>query len=274
MKNLVLISSLALAILNPLSAEEKSATGQWPIQNDMRVFANFLPGQAVVGEAVTFAWNSHNTSACIITGVPGLTGNYRTSGYHSFVATTSLYAQVQCYGANGGQGSAVDYLSVTAAQGEPSISASFTPSLIRYGDSTSFRWSAENADSCSVSAPIHAAGLSGTRLLSPAETTTVTVTCTNGNKQVSKSATVYLQTTEEPSFAPYASPRYLSSPGYVQIHPNAIDADRCSVDGIPTDTNGSASLFIDRSQTFSVTCIKGSASERKNVYVYVGDLLK
>ncbi len=233
-KNIFIVLSLLLTATG-VSAQEnqqalqkqtENAEVMGPPSNRPIVNASFSPRTTTAGKMVTFRWSSRNAYMCRVSGVPGVPKRPATSGSSRFKATKSLKATVRCDGYNDRVTTKIARLTVSDNSKPPVVSASFSPSQVTPGASTTFRWSATNATRCSSTGLVRISGTSGSRRLKPAKSGSVRVTCTGAGGSASKSASVtvkYKNPTVSISFphSVFAKARY-------QLRVSSTNAKSCT----------------------------------------------
>lgn len=151
------------------------------------------------------------------------------------------------------------------------ISLSATPSTIDEDQSSLLSWSSNGADSCSASWTGSTA-TSGSQPVSPAATTTYSISCTDGRKSASASATVTVNavTTPAPTVSLSATPSTIDEGQSATLSWSSTDASSCSANWTGSSaTSGSESVSPGASTTYSISCdgAGGSANDSATVTV-------
>ncbi len=120
----------------------------------------------------------------------------------------------------------------TAAAAIPSVSLESNPSSVVMGHTTTLKWNATFAQSCTASGGWSGTQpISGTLSTSPlTATTSYTLTCTGAGGSTAQSAEVIV-TQAAPSISLVASPTTLSSGGSSNLTWTATDATACTASG-------------------------------------------
>jgi len=140
------------------------------------------------GQSSTLSWNSTNASSCSGAG-------FTASGISGSAAVTPAATSTYSVTCSGGGGSASASATVTVAipspppPAAPTAVLSASPTSISSGQSSMLTWSSTNATSCS-SSNFAASGISGSASITPAATSTYSVTCSGSGGSASASATV------------------------------------------------------------------------------------
>ncbi|UXI69309.1 hypothetical protein [Tahibacter amnicola] len=228
-------SLFASALLLMAATPAVFATDNTRIPPDgfIRVSASFSPNSILAGQATTFTWRGIGADYCEITGVPGL-ATESSFGSLSLTPTASLQAHVYCENnETGAAGGRTASLTVQPGNTPPVVNVSFSPASIYVGASSTFSWSSQYATSCSSTGLVSVASTSGSASVSPASSGSVTVTCTGVGGQTS--ATANLTVSPVPPSPPYvhayASPSWLTTPGWVWINYWSTNANYCSQGG-------------------------------------------
>ncbi|MDA3898225.1 MAG: hypothetical protein PF482_18985 [Desulfobacteraceae bacterium] len=152
------------------------------------------------GDSVTLSWTSTYADTCEITpdiGIVGLNGSLTVTP-----SDTTTYTIT----ANGFGGTASSSVTVTVTPiPEPTVSLTASPETIFAGESSILSWSAENADSVIIEPGIGPVDITGSYTVTPAETTTYTITATGPGGTVSDQATVTVSIILQPDVTLNAS---------------------------------------------------------------------
>ncbi|MBL8298069.1 MAG: hypothetical protein JNN30_06915 [Rhodanobacteraceae bacterium] len=275
MKNAIACAMLSLAALcgaNVVAAaadtEQSSSDASSRLIPGLRVTARFTPNAIVSGQSTTFSWSARGgASFCEITGVPGLDFG-GPSGSLVLTPTSDLQAYVFCEGPEDGQvGSASATLTVQSANTPPVVNTSFSPTSIYTGQSSTFSWSSQYATSCSSTGAVSVGSTAGSQSVSPASSTSVTVTCTGPGG--STSSTADLTVSPAPPAPPYvwgyANPSWLNSPGWAWIHWQSTNASYCNYGG----PFGAIYNYFSFSSPVWITCYGPGGSASTVVWVTV-----
>jgi hypothetical protein len=155
------------------------------------------------------------------------------------------------------------------------VTLSATPSTIDQGQSSTLNWSSTDASSCTVSGGwIGSRVTTGSEVVSPAVTTSYNINCIGDGGSASASVTVTVNEPPaviQPTLNLTASPSSVSRGSTITLNWSSTDASSCSASGDWSGlkaTTGSASIVINGSLTFTLTCtgdagsVSGSVSYR------------
>ncbi len=224
------------------------------------------PGSINNGDTTTLSWTTTNASSASIDkgiGTVAVSGSVDAS---PLVTTTYTITAVNAYGTRSAG------VTVTVTQ-LPTVNISASPGTITSGASAVLSWNSTNADTVSIDQNIGVVALSGSRGVSPAVTTTYTITATNTNGTVTDSVTVTvgnLPTIDTFSAGPVA---------VTQGEPSTLtwattNADSVSIDqGIGSVVgSGSYSVTPAATTTYTLTAANTYGSVTGSVTVTVGQL--
>jgi len=134
-----------------------SAGWQKANANDFPILVSLSPNVIESGDSTTFSWQAFGdffTITCIFDGFPGLIDQTigGASGQFTFSSTVSRQLTISCESISGSGSlfSESTYSLTIASEQAPTIQASFNPTTIQLGESSSFSWSSQFADSCEV----------------------------------------------------------------------------------------------------------------------------
>ncbi len=152
------------------------------------------PETIQVGESSTLSWSSTNANSCVIE--PGI-GTVDPSGLITVSPTETTTYTITASSLGGSTDTAS--VTVTVTYPVPTVSISADPETIPVGESATLSWTSTDADTCTIDHGIGSVELSGSRAVSPAETTTYTVTATGPGG--SSEANVMVTVNHPPSIA-------------------------------------------------------------------------
>ncbi|MBW1910616.1 MAG: IPT/TIG domain-containing protein, partial [Deltaproteobacteria bacterium] len=142
------------------------------------------PESIQIGESSTLTWTSTNADSCVIE--PGI-GSVDINGSITVSPTETTTYTIT---ATGSGGTATDSVTVTVTHPQPTVSISANPETVLAGESSTLSWTSTNADSASIDNGIGDVPVNGTISVSPAETTTYTITVTGPGGTATDSAQV------------------------------------------------------------------------------------
>lgn len=177
-----------------------SAAGSLTIDDYVLVFGTELPTPAPAitiaanpatiarGQSSTITWSSTNATSCTASG--GWSGSKGASGTQTVTPTATTTYTLSCSG-SGGNATASTVITVGPATPTPTVSLVANPTSITAGAASTLTWSSTNATSCAASdAWTGTKGAAGSLAVTPAATSTYTLSCTGAGGTVSTSATV------------------------------------------------------------------------------------
>lgn len=204
------------------------------------------------GESSTLNWNSSNATSVTIT--PSV-GTVPLSGNIAVTPTSSTTYTITATGANSTTTSCSVAVTVSAGVVPRIIQFSATPPSISSGQSTTLQWIVENANTVNISG-IGSVPLTGSQSISPASTTSYTLTATNNQGSVTATTTVNVTVIAAPSITGFtASPNPSPSPG-TQVTLTCSATNAVSINIAGAQFNGaSGSFVVFPTSTTTYTCI-------------------
>jgi hypothetical protein len=143
------------------------------------------PLEITRGESTTLTWTSTNADTCMIS--PDI-GSVDAGGWVSVSPVETTTYEITATGAGG---EATASVNVVVIQPAPMVEIAVSPDAIHPGESATLTWNATDAESCAIEPGIGDVAPSGSMAVSPAETTTYTITATGfGGDEVSDQATI------------------------------------------------------------------------------------
>jgi hypothetical protein len=145
---------------------------------------NADPDAIQAGEAFTLTWSSTHADSCSIDqGIGPVDVNGSISVSPSETTTYTITA-------TGPGGTVTENAAVTVTFPQPIVKLNADPDAIQAGEASTLTWSSTHADSCSIDQGIGPVDVNGSISVSPAETTTYTITATGPGGTVTDSAAV------------------------------------------------------------------------------------
>ena len=154
----------------------------------------------------------------------------------------------------------------------PTVTLSASPASITPGTASTLTWSSANATAVSINQGIGTVAASGTRSVSPAATTTYTVTATNAAGSVTASATVTVTAAPTlPTVTLSASPATITSGASSTLTWSSTNATTVSINqGIGTvAASGTRSVTPTATTTYTVTATNPAGSRTASTTVTV-----
>jgi hypothetical protein len=170
-------------------------------------------------------------------------------------------------------GSPGSYLTIRVVQEGvqlPNVTISASPMTIMYGESSTLTWNSTNADSCIIEPDIGVVDTSGSITVSPATTTTYTITALNPGGSATASATITV-IYPQPTVSISANPETIQIGGSSTITWSSTNAVSCTIEpGIGTvDKNGSIIVSPTATTTYTITATGPGGITTDNVTVIV-----
>lgn len=238
-----------------------------PDEEEPSVTAYFTPSTVNSGDTTTLVWNSINTIFCEVTGVPGFPPGGK-SGSYAFTATESLNATVMCEGYYSHAG-ALAKLTVNNTIPAPVITASFSPSTIAPGQSSTLSWNANNAHTCSDNKNLGVSGTSGSLTVSPQNSFGVTISCSGAGGVTHKSISLTISSSSPPSMHFFAWQSVIYSPQLVTLELESSSGSNCSIDGTNVSSGfATVKRWVGYTRTFTAQCTNSSGTTTKSTTVY------
>ncbi len=161
------------------------------------------PVDILAGESSTLTWNTTNAQTVTIDNGVG------TVAVNGSTVVSPLATATYTLTATGISGTVTKAVTVTVTTLGPSISFNAAPATIAEGETATLSWEVTGADTVSIDNGIGTVSATGTRGVSPTQTTTYTLTATGAEGTTTKSVTVTV-TPPKPIVELTASPGSLS----------------------------------------------------------------
>lgn len=169
---------------------------------------------------------------------------------------------------------AAESVSTTPLVSTPSIS--FSPSSVLRGDSTTLYWNGGCNNTCTINQGIGEVSLTGSRVITPTQTTLYTITCSNAAGSRSRSAYIYVNDPPPPPPPPAptstfsASPTCAWSPGDpITLSWTSKNTTSCSIspDVGTVDLNGSMIVSPTATTTYTLSATGSGGTINRSVTV-------
>ena len=153
---------------------------------------------------------------------------------------------------------------------------SFSPSSILRGNSTTLSWNGGCNNACTIDQGIGAVPLTGSKVITPAQTTLYTITCGNGAGSRSRSAYIYVNDPPPPPPPPAPASTFTVSPTCTWSSGDPItlswtskNTTSCSISpGVGTvDLNGSVIVNPTATTTYTLTATGSGGTINRSVTV-------
>ena len=212
------------------------------------------------GGAMTLSWSSNNATSASLNQSIGSVGVNGTLVVYNIFSTTTYTLTVAGPGGTANCQTTV----VVQQQQTPSCSISANPSSVQSGGSSTLTWSSTNATSATLNQSIGNVGLSGSYTVSPAVTTTYTLTVTGPGGTVNCQTYITVQQQQTPSCTINANPsnvQYGGSSTLMWSSTNATSATLTDFGSVATNGSQTASnIYNSKTYTLTVTGPGGSAN--------------
>ena len=220
------------------------------------------PATVLSGETTTLTWTSSNAASCLIE--PGI-GTVETSG-----STTVTLSETTTYTitATGPGGTATSVVTVTVFQ-PPTASLAADPETILLGASATLTWNTTGAESVSIDPGIGTVDANGSVSVSPADTTTYTITASGPGGTTTDTATI--KVIWPPTVTISADPDSILLGESATLSWSSTNADSCTIEpGIGVvATSGSMTVSPTATTTYTITATGsgGTATAQATVTV-------
>ena len=188
--------SFRLTVKDPSGAQgiaRVSITAGTPVSS-APIIVNFTanPGTINAGQSSTLSWQVQNADTVVITtlGTVALNGSQGVTP-----ATTTTYTLTATHGTQTATANATVTVNSGTTGGLPVIvSFAPNPATINFGQSSSLQWVVQNATNVTIDNNIGTVGLTGSLAISPAASTTYTITASNAVGTVTAKTTLTVVT--------------------------------------------------------------------------------
>ena len=216
-------------------------------------FCYASPTNIILGESSTLYYQAQNATTVTIT--PGV-GTYGASGSVAVTPTSTTNYTITATGTGGQTASCTVAVTVTTGQLPRIIRFSAAPMNISTGQNSTLFWVVENATSVSINQNVGSVSLGGSQDVSPAATTTYTLTATNQAGSVTAMTTVNVTVIAPPTIATFtATPNPSPSPGSpVTLYCSTTNAVSMTLAGFPVGPPA-ATLVVHPTATTTYTCL-------------------
>jgi len=213
------------------------------------------PTSITDGDSTTLTWSATNATSVVSSNF----GASSVSGSKSVSPSSTTTYTITVSGA-GGQATATQTVTVNA--GTVSVSLGANPTTINSGQSTTLSWTSSGATQVVQNETNFAAsGVNGSLAVSPAATTTYTITVKKGNQKAADSVTVTVIPVEKPTVTLTANPTSTEPGGNVTLtwsstHAGAVASSNFGAAGV----SGSKTVNPVINTTYTIT-VSGPGGE-------------
>ncbi|MCF8036072.1 MAG: putative Ig domain-containing protein, partial [Desulfobacteraceae bacterium] len=158
---------------------------------------------------------------------------------------------------------------ITVTANPPFVTLTADPQTIAPGQSATLSWTSEYAETCTILPSIGEVRTKGSVTVSPAETTTYTITASGGGGTAEKSVTVTVQ--QPPEVGINADPETIEYGQSATLSWNASNAQNCSIspDIGEVATNGAMDVSPDQTTIYTITATGAAGTAMDYVRVTV-----
>jgi hypothetical protein len=233
-------------------------------------FCYASPSNIILGESSTLYYQAQNATSVTIT--PGV-GTFGASGNVAVTPTSTTNYTITATGNGGQTASCTVGVTVTTGQLPRIIRFSAAPMNISTGQSSTLFWVVENATTVNINQGIGNVSLGGSQSVSPAASTTYTLTATNQAGSVTAMATVNVRVIPPPVIVTFtATPNPSPSPGAaVTLFCSTTGAVSMTLAGFQVGPP-EATLVVHPTTTTTYTCLatgSNGATASKSITVTV-----
>jgi hypothetical protein len=231
------------------------------------------PTQIQPGQSSTLTWVVQNATSVSIQ--PGVGTNVSNTGSSTVTPNTTTTYTLTATGPGGSVNASVT-VTVGGGGGNPQIIRfEANPITIQPGQSSTLSWTTNGASSVSISG-LGTQPLNGSTTVSPATTTTYTLTASSGNESVSAPITVTVAPANIPQVVTFvATPQNIDAGQSTQLCWQVTGATNISITpGVGTNLNANdcASVSPTVTTTYTLTATNGSGQIQANATVNVGQV--
>jgi hypothetical protein len=226
------------------------------------------PATITAGETSTLAWQTENAESVTISGIGDVAVNGSAPVSPKQTTSYTLTARNRY-----GEVSSTATVQVTPGSGPRIVAFSAAPPQILSGERATLVWQVENATSITISS-IGAVSNAGTQDVSPATTTTYTLTASNPNGQVTTTAVVTVMLPVKiTSFT--AAPTSTAPGGAVVLTWTTENALGVSISGVGTvPANGSVKVNPGATTTYMLTATGFRSQDVAQATVQVASIMQ
>ena len=229
------------------------------------VFFTATPAQIAAGQAVTLAWKTTNADTANISGIGNVAVNSSLTVSPTQTTTYTLTARN-----NVNDVTSTVTVTVGSTSGVQLASCTASPANISKGQSSTLSWSSVNADTVSISSGVGSVAKSGSVSVSPAQTTTYTVTAVGGGASTTCAITVTVGAL--PVIANFtANPTTISAGQNSTLQWSVQNATSISISSVGTvQASGTRSVSPAVTTAYTLTATNAAGSTTATATVTVG----
>ena len=260
----VVTTAYTITGTNTYGSREESVTVMVDQQPTVSIQAS--PDAIVSGESFTLSWTSDGAD---IVSIDQEIGAVAAEGSMNVVPTATTTYTISAEN-QFNPGSPVTS-SVTVAVSEPSTaSITASPNPINAGGSTTLNWSSTNADSATIDNGIGTVPVNDSTTVSPAQTTTYTLTVDGPGGVATHSVEVIVNQT--PTVSMNANPEYIGIGDFATLSWTSANADFATIDSgigsVPVNGFRSVSPVVTTTYTITADGPGGTATDTATITVH------
>ena len=222
------------------------------------------PQSILFGTSSMLTWNTTHAETCT------LEPNIGSVDCNGSISVSPLETTTYTITVNGLGGTASSSATVSVTIPEPTVSLSATPATIAAGSSATLSWNSTYADNCNIEPDIGNVDCNSETIVSPATTTSYTITATGpgGTAMIDTLLTVQ---SLEPTVTISASPTIIDIGETTLLVWSTTNTNAVHIDnGVgPVTANGSLSLSPDVTTTYTISGSGPGGTVSSAVTVYV-----
>lgn len=234
----------------------------------VNLFAN--PEAIDPGQSSTLTWTSQNADTCSAS--EGWSGTKSVSGSETVRPSSLTTYRITCMNASG---SATDIATVRVNQGSaPTVSLTANPGSVLRGNPSILSWTSSRANSCTATNNWSGSkSTSGNESVTPSQTTTYILTCSNQFGSSSDDATISVyEDNQFPTVTLTANPTQINQGSYSTLTWSSHNTTSCTAFNGWSGTksvSGSESVTPNATTLYTITCMgpRGSVSATATVSV-------
>ncbi|HEY1184636.1 MAG TPA: OmpA family protein [Bryobacteraceae bacterium] len=235
----------------------------------VRFVAN--PGSIATGASTTLSWSTSNATTVSIS--PGV-GNVAANGSVAVSPAATTVYTISATGTDGKTVTATAQVTVGAVTAQI-LRFAASPNTIGLGASTTLSWSTSNATSISISPTVGTVTANGSTTVSPATTTSYTLSATGADgKTVTAVTTVTVSGSAIPQIVTFvATPQSIAPGGSTQICWQVTGSTSISIApsiGTNLNANACATVTPSATTTYTLTATNAVGTVQGNLTVNVG----
>ncbi|HEX6879430.1 MAG TPA: alkaline phosphatase family protein, partial [Terriglobales bacterium] len=218
------------------------------------------------GDLVTVTWKTTNATSLTISPQIGESDEIEVNGTANIAPTeTTTYV----FTATNSSGSTQFSLTINVNVVPPTATLTADPASIIAGQPSTLTWNTQYADDVSIDNGVGKVSPTGSQAVTPATTTTYTITATGKGGTVTATATVTVSPANQLGVTITADPVTIVSGQSSTLTWTSQNATSVTLNGAPVDLNGSQSVSPTKNTDYTVVASDGSNTQTATVTVTV-----